>query len=215
MPLIDNAPLFIVIDGIDGCGKSTQIRKLRKLFEHNGLQTIQTKEPGGTKAGVLFRKILISTEYEIEHETEMLLYCADRLEHQKKVVIPALKNNKNVLCDRFLPSTFAYQVFGRQLKDDLLNMLIPVSVFKWPDITFIIDIEPETALERAINRLKRQNEIETEGKFEQLGIDFFGKVRKGFLWYAEKHDNVIVIDGNCGIDEVFEQIRENIFGEMQ
>ena len=213
MPLIDKSPLFISIDGIDGCGKSTQIRKLNKFFIDKGLPVLMTKEPGGTEVGTVFRKILISTMYNIEPETEMLLYCADRLEHQKKVILPAIENNFNILCDRFLPSTFAYQIFGRLLDDSILKMLIPVSVFKWPDITFIIDIEPETALKRAVNRLKRQDEMQNEGKFEQLGIEFFEKVRKGFLWYAKNFENVIVINGNGKIDDIFENIKNHIFGE--
>ncbi len=213
MPLIDKSPLFISIDGIDGCGKSTQIRKLNKFFIDKELPVLMTKEPGGTEVGTVFRKILISTMYNIEPETEMLLYCADRLEHQKKVILTAIENNCNILCDRFLPSTFAYQIFGRQLNDSILKMLIPISVFKWPDITFIIDIEPETALERAVNRLKRQDEMQNEGKFEQLGMEFFEKVRKGFLWYAKNFENVIVINGNGKIDDIFENIKNHIFGE--
>jgi dTMP kinase len=213
VPFIKNIPLYVAVDGIDGCGKSTQVNKLCKELGKYKLPFVQTKEPGGTETGKVLRKILISNQYYVEPETELLLYCADRLEHQKKLIIPSLKNNVNVICDRSLASTYAYQIFGRGLNESILKVLIPISVFKWPDITFIIDTQPEVALNRALKRLRRKGEMEAEGKFENLGIDFLKSVRDGFLWYAQNYDNVVVIDGNCSAEEVFLQIKNYIFGD--
>lgn len=203
-------PLFITVDGIDGCGKSTQVRKVVEFLSSKGLKVVDSREPGGTKTGKSLRNILISTEYNVEPATELLLYSADRLEHQKKKVIPLLDDGTSVISDRFLPSTYAYQIFGRGLDKSLLDSLIPYSVIREPDITFIIDIVPEIALERALRRLKRSNKMDEEGKFEQLGVQFFQKVREGFLWYADNFNNVIVIDGSKNLDGVTLQILSHI-----
>lgn len=202
--------MFIAVDGIDGCGKSTQVRRIVDFIQSRGLQAVNSREPGGTKTGEILRNILISTEYNVEPATELFIYSADRLEHQKKKVIPMLEAGTFVVSDRFLPSTYAYQIFGRGLDKSLLDSLIPYSVIREPDMTFIVDIAPEVALERALRRLKRDNRMEEEGKFEQLGISFFEKVREGFLWYADTFDHVVVIDGNQDIRNVFEQIISHI-----
>lgn len=188
-------PLFIAVDGVDGCGKSTLSQGMESAFRALGREVMLTREPGGTPAGKLFRQMLISTQYDLEPETEMMLYCADRLEHQTKMVLPALEAGRDVITDRFVSSTYAYQIFGRGLAKDFLDYLVPHSIKKMPDITFVIDIEPETALERAMGRLVRDNKMNDEGKFEALGIDFFRKVQQGFDWYADKFENVWRING--------------------
>lgn len=187
--------LFIAVDGIDGCGKSTMANGMEKAMKALGREVMLTREPGGTAAGKVFRQMLISMQYDLEPETEMMLYCADRLEHQTKLVIPALQAGRDVITDRFVSSTYAYQIFGRELSKEFLDYLLPISVKRMPDITFIIEIEPETALERAMGRLERDNAVNDEGKFESLGLDFFKKVADGFDWYAGKFENVWRING--------------------
>jgi len=187
--------LFIAIDGIDGCGKSTLSCGMAEKFEEMGRRVFLTREPGGTKSGLLFRQMLISMQYDLEPETEMMLYCADRLEHQTKLVLPELARGNDVITDRFVSSTYAYQVFGRGLDKDFLDVLVSRSIKRMPDITFIIEIDPKTALERAMGRLQRDNKVNEEGKFEALGIDFFKKVSNGFDWYADKFENVWRING--------------------
>jgi dTMP kinase len=205
-------PVYVAIDGIDGCGKSTQARKLVEYLNSLGHNTISTREPGGTKTGKILRNLLISKEFDIEPNSEIFIYSADRLEHQMKKIIPNLKKNISIVSDRFLPSTYAYQIFGRNLDKTLLDTLVTYSVKKMPDFTFIIDISPDKALERALRRLKRDNKMDDEGKFESLGVEFFEKVRKGFLWYAENFDNVKVINGNNNIDEIFYDIITELKG---
>lgn len=169
---------------------------LQKYFKEKGVAVYATKEPGGTRVGEIFRKLLISKEYDIEPFTELLLYVCDRLELQKKVILPKLKENINIISDRFLSSTYAYQIFGRKLQKEVLDFLTKLSVETFPDFTFIIDIDPEIALKRAINRLKKENLHFYEGKFEALDVNFFEDVRKGFLWYAKNFKNCFLIDGS-------------------
>lgn len=187
--------LFIAIDGIDGCGKSTLSRGMSEKLEKMGRKIRLTREPGGTEAGLLMRQLVVSKQYDLEPESEMMLYCADRLEHQTKLVLPSLEEGYDVISDRFVSSTYAYQIFGRGLDKDFLDYLTEHSIKRMPDITFIIEIDPETALERAMDRLRRDNMVEEEGKFEALGLDFFKKVADGFDWYAGKFENVWRING--------------------
>ncbi|MGA1862449.1 dTMP kinase [Deferribacter thermophilus] len=199
-------PYFLVIDGIDGSGKSTQCKLLSNYLSTKKVDFILTKEPGGTEVGNILRNILISSEYNIEPETELLLYSADRLEHQKKVIEPALENNKIIICDRFISSTYAYQVFGRGLNIDTLKLLEKLTVFYWPNLTILIDIPIKIALERAIKRLKEYEKIDSEGKFEKEGLNFYKKVRDGFIWYSKNYKNVIILDGNKDIESLSKEI---------
>jgi dTMP kinase len=168
---------------------------MSEKLERMGRKVKLTREPGGTEAGLLMRQLVVSKQYDLEPESEMMLYCADRLEHQTKLVLPSLEEGYDVISDRFVSSTYAYQIFGRGLDKDFLDYLTEHSIKRMPDITFIIEIEPETALERAMDRLRRENMVEAEGKFEALGLDFFKKVADGFDWYAGKFENVWRING--------------------
>jgi len=201
-----NKPLYIVIDGIDGCGKTTQAKLLEERLRQNGMSILHTREPGGTKTGAEIRKLLISTEYDLEPESELLLLGVDRLEHQRKKVIPALEKGVTVISDRYESSTYAYQVCGRGLKAWDFYSTSSLTVMRQPDIILIIDLEPETALDRALSRLRAEDKLEDEGKFEQLGIDFYMKVRKGFREYAENHKNAKIIDGMKDMMAVAEDI---------
>jgi len=201
-----NRPLFIALDGIDGCGKSTQVKLLANFFEKSGGKISVTKEPGGTEVGNILRDILISKKYHIDHITEILLYAADRNEHQKHVVIPMLKNGINVITDRFLSSTYAYQIFGRKLKKDILDTLSQITVTRYPDFTFILDVDPKIALSRARKRLENSGTFEDEGKFESLDLSFFENVREGFIWYANTFKGCHIIDANKPINEVHKDI---------
>ena len=187
--------LFIAVDGIDGCGKSTLSAAMAEKLDKLGRNVKLTREPGGTDAGLLIRQLLVSKKYDLEPQSELMLYCADRLEHQTKLVIPVLEKGFDVISDRFVSSTYAYQIFGRGLDKDLLDYLTGYSIRRMPDITFIIEIDPETALERAMSRLVRDKKVDEEGKFEALGLEFFKKVADGFDWYAGKFENVWRING--------------------
>jgi len=200
--------LFISIDGIDGCGKTSQVKALKRFFEMRGSEVFLTKEPGGTFAGKNLRNMLLSDDYDIEPETELLLYCADRVEHQKKIVIPYTDRGVNVISDRFVMSTYAYQIFGRKLNKKILDFVTAETVTRFPDLNIIIDTDVDTAVKRARKRLEHENMVQEEGKFEKLSQHFFNDVRQGFLWCAENFPNTFVVNGDCKFEEVHNKIKE-------
>ncbi|HEY9885816.1 MAG TPA: dTMP kinase [Vampirovibrionales bacterium] len=193
--------LFITIEGADGAGKTTQIELLQKL---NNPQFLLTRNPGGTKFGLKLREILLNDKsVQVSEMAELFLYMADRAQHIKDVIEPALKKNLIIICDRFADSTLAYQGYGRGLSLELINDLNKIATSNLePDLTFYLDVSPEVGLARA----KEQNKMEAEGlKFQQ-------KVRNGFLELAKKNpERFITIDtSQNNINEVHQIILSEI-----
>lgn len=208
--LDNNKGLYIALDGIDGCGKSTQCMRLAEYFGSLGRRVLLTREPGGTEIGVELRAKLLSGKYNIEPESELMLFFVDRLEHLTKKVIPALEEGLVVISDRFVASTYAYQVFGRGIDENVYDTLAKISLKITPDIALIIDSEPITCVARAKARLIEDGKEEAEGKFEQLPYDFFLNVRKGFRAFAEKNSYVHLVEGIGNEDEVFAEILKKL-----
>ena len=197
--------LFITFEGIDGCGKTTQINFLTERFAKMKKPVVKTEEPGGTAGSNEIRKILLrENNFQWSVETEALLFMAARNDHVEKVIKPSINDNKIVICDRFMDSTLVYQGMrssrAKQLSLDLFR-LIAIN----PDITFLIDMEPEIALRRALRRSTK------EDRFENYGISFQRELRKNFLDIAHKHsDRIRIIDGNQTPEDVAAQINESI-----
>ncbi len=196
-------PKFITFEGIEGCGKSTQARKLHEFLLSKKYKTVQTREPGGTKAGEKIREILIDTNIaKLEAKTELFLNFAARLEHIEKFIKPALKDKKIVICDRFFDSTYAYQgsAFGidKKIIDNVKKMTI--GDFE-PDITFLIDVPVYVAFKRIDGRAENN-------RYETLGKNFHQKVHDGFLQLAKKNKRIKKIDGTKDPEEVFAEIIE-------
>ena len=197
--------LFITFEGIDGCGKTTQINFLTERFAKMKKPVVKTEEPGGTAGSNEIRKILLrENNFQWSVETEALLFMAARNDHVEKVIKPSINDNKIVICDRFMDSTLVYQGMrssrAKQLSLDLFQ-LIAIN----PDITFLIDMEPEIALRRALSRSTK------EDRFENYGINFQHELRKNFLDIAHKHnDRIRIIDGNQTPEDVAAQISESI-----
>jgi len=194
-------PKFITFEGIEGSGKSTQVKKLHAFFLEKNIDAILTREPGGNLAGEKIREILIDEKIEkLEAKTELFLNFAARLEHVEKLIKPSLAQGKTVISDRFFDSTFAYQgnAFGlaKTLIEDVKKMAI--SDFA-PDITFLIDVPVEAAFARIQTRVDNN-------RYEKLGFDFHQKVRDGFLQLAKKNPRIKVIDGTKNQQEVFVEI---------
>lgn len=189
---------FISFEGIEGCGKSTQAKKLHEFFSQN---SILTREPGGTRAGEKIREILIDEKIEkLEAKTELFLNFAARLEHVEKLIKPALAAGKIVISDRFFDSTYAYQGNAFGLDEKLIDEVKKMTIGNFaPDITFLIDVPVEIAFARIEGR-------EGNNRYEKLGLDFHKKVRDGFLNLAKKNPRIKVIDGTKNPQEVFNEI---------
>jgi dTMP kinase len=192
---------FIAFEGIEGCGKSTQAKKLHEFFLAQKIPAILTREPGGTKAGEKIREILIDEKIEkLSAKTELFLNFAARIEHVEKLIKPALAANKIVISDRFFYSTYAYQGSAFGLDENLIDEVKKMAIGDFaPDITFFIDVPVDTAFARIHGRLENN-------RYEKLGPDFHQKVRDGFLHLAKKNPRIKVIDGAQNPQAIFTEI---------
>jgi len=200
---------FIVIEGIDGCGKTTQIEALKKWLPESGLmnkgsKVIRTREPGGTPFGKKIRELILMNDPNNHPSdlTELLLYAADRAEHISKLITPELNKNNWVISDRFADSTLAYQGYGRNLNIKIIKQLEAiVCQGEKPDITFFLDISPEESI------IRRKNQI--PDRIESEGINFLKDVSKGFKKIA-KEKNWEVISASQDIDSISRQINKKL-----
>ena len=200
---------FIVIEGIDGCGKTTQIDELSKWLPKSGLmkkgsKLITTREPGGSQLGKKLRSLILDNNENNKPSSlaELLLYSADRAEHVSKIIAPALKNGDWVISDRFSDSTLAYQGYGRNINLEIIkNIESIVCQGEYPDLTFFLEISPEESI------LRRKNEI--PDRIESEGIKFLEKVNKGFKLIA-KEKNWEVISATQNIQTISKQIKETV-----
>ena len=167
--------LFITFEGIDGSGKSTQSQLLYDALNDLGISVIQTREPGGSIGGEIIRSLLVSGDTDRwSAETEILLFTAARRDHLEKTIQPALTKNQIVICDRFVDSTRVYQGVARADLRQTVDELHSIIIKKEPDITFIIDTDPEKSLTRGLARNSG------EDRFEEFGLEFQKKLRNGF-----------------------------------
>jgi len=200
---------FIVIEGIDGCGKTTQIKELSKWLPNSGLlqkdsKLISTREPGGSLLGKKLRGLILENNENNKPSSlaELLLYSADRAEHVSKIIAPALKNNDWVISDRFSDSTLAYQGYGRNINLEIIkNIESIVCQGEYPDITFFLEISPEESI------LRRQNKI--PDRIESEGIRFLEKVNEGFKLIAQEK-NWKIISASQNIKAISNQIKRTL-----
>ena len=191
--------LFITFEGGDGSGKSTQVNLLKDYLENLNFETIKTREPGGTPSAEILRDLL--TTGEVEKWTPMseaLLMWASRYEHLIQVIEPALNSGKNVICDRFYDSTYAYQGVAHNLGLDKMEKLKKIIIGDIePDVTFVLDIDPKVGLKRSLDRSNQEN------RFESYNIDFHNKIRSAFLEIAKKNKNrCVVVDASLNEQEI-------------
>ena len=191
--------LFITFEGGDGSGKSTQVNLLKEYLDNLNFETIKTREPGGTPSAEILRDLL--TTGEVEKWTPMseaLLMWASRYEHLIQIIEPALNSGKNVICDRFYDSTYAYQGVAHNLGIDKMEKLKKIIIGDIePDVTFVLDIDPKVGLKRSLDRSNQEN------RFESYNIDFHNKIRSAFLEIAKKNKNrCVVIDASLNEQEI-------------
>jgi dTMP kinase len=204
--------LFITFEGIEGCGKSTQAKRLVNRLRELAVPLVFTLEPGGTNVGQKIRHILLdSRNHHLSPLTELLLYAADRAQHVEEVIKPALEQEKWVLCDRFFDATTVYQGYARGLDMKLIVTLNEkASPGIRPDITFLVDCAVEIGLERALKRNKIQFQ-EGQDRFEREKKDFHETVREGYLTMAmEDRERFVVVDGTLKEDELEEIIFKHV-----
>ena len=204
---------FIVIEGIDGCGKTTQINALSKWLPQSGLinkgsKLITTREPGGSLLGKKLRGLILDNNenYKPSSLAELLLYSADRAEHVSKIISPALNNNDWVISDRFSDSTLAYQGYGRDIDLEIIKKIQSiVCQGKYPDITIFLEISPRESI------FRRKNEI--PDRIESEGIRFLEKVNEGFKIIA-KEKNWKVISASQNIKTISNQIKKTLLNHF-
>jgi len=181
--------IFITFEGPEGSGKSTQINNLYKILSKN-YDVLITKEPGmAGNLGQKIRKVLLDPENKMDPITEVLLYAADRSEHYKSIVIPALKQRKIILCDRSYDSTTAYQGYARGIDLNIINSLNLLAMHKIkPDITFLLDLPVEEGLART-----KTDEFNKLDRLEQEALEFHKRLRKGYLEIAKQEPDRIKV----------------------
>jgi len=202
---------FITFEGGDGTGKTTQLKALESHLTARGKSCIVTREPGATSLGKLIRQILLEVrEQTIASPTELFLYLADRAQHIREIVGPAIEQGKIVLCDRYTDSTLAYQGYGRGIDHGLLRRLNDMaSQGIRPDLTFLFDCPVELGLSRTAQRqFQTAPGGKREDRFEREKIEFHERVRAGFLALARAEpDRFWVIDASRSVQEISEEIK--------
>ena len=199
--------LFITFEGADGCGKTTQLKLLAEYLQKNGVDVLVTREPGAKGLGEKLRDILLNYDGVVSDRCEAFLFLADRAQHIDTIVTPAVDAGKIVLCDRHIDSTAAYQGYGRGQDIEQINKLNMIATSgRKPDLTIVFDIDAETSLARVGS---------TKDRMESSGIEFFNRVRDGYLKIAALEPNRIkVLDATKSIDEVQQDVIELINSKL-
>ena len=201
---------FITFEGLDGCGKSTQLNRLAEVLRAQGIAVVTTREPGGTPIGERIREVLLSSRTEnLAPRAELALMFASRAQQIAEVIAPGLAAGKFVLCDRFTDSSEAYQGGGRQLGSaDVLDLHRVVCGGLQPDLTILMDSDVAASVERARRRNTSPRRAQTdENRFEQESRAFFERVRAQYLEIARREpQRVVMVDARRPIDVVHREI---------
>ena len=199
-------PYLIVFEGVEGCGKSYQSKKLIKNLEKKGISSILTREPGGTKAAESIRTLILKDYFnkgkkeKFDKYTDTLLYLAARNEHVKNKIKPALKKKKIVICDRFIDSTFAYQVYGKKVNKNFIN-----DIHKFilqgvkPNITFVLKVSSKSSKLRLKKRKIRN-------RYDNFPKSFYIKAQKSFLKIAKNKRNYFVLESSSNNNDLEKKI---------
>ena len=201
---------FIVFEGIEGSGKSYQARILYNQLKKKNANVILTREPGGTKGAEIIRKVILkdyferNTKIKFDKYTDTLLYLAARNEHVKNKILPALKNKKIIICDRFIDSTLAYQVYGKKVSLKFINNIHKKILGKIkPDITFVLKVKKNSFKMRLKKRKKRN-------RYDNFSDNFYLKAQNAFLKISKKKANYIILESSENTPVLQKQIFEII-----
>ncbi len=206
--MFKNKPFFIVFEGVEGCGKSYQSRKLKNKLNKLGFKVNLTREPGGTKSAELIRNLILKDYFNQEKSekfdkyTDTLLYLAARNEHVKNKIKPLLKKKEIVICDRFVDSTIAYQVYGKKVNkkfiDDIHKFILQDIK---PNLTFILKVSSKSSK----TRLKKRK---TKNRYDKFPSTFYQKAQNSFIKIAKKKNNYIILDSSKNDKELEKKILE-------
>ena len=188
-------PFFIVFEGVEGCGKSFQSKKLNHKLKKKGFKTLLTREPGGTSEAELIRNLILKDYFKKKNNkfdkyTDTLLYLASRNEHILNKIKPAIMNKKIVICDRFIDSTYAYQVYGKKVDKKFIDN-IHQKILRGikPDLTFILKVSAKSSK----LRLKKRK---TKNRYDNFPQSFYNKAQKSFLNIARNKKNYFILDSS-------------------
>lgn len=190
---------FITFEGIDGSGKTTQAQRLHQYLREKGHPCLFTREPGGTDISEKIRQLLLDRDNQAMHPlTELLLYSAARAQHVEELIKPALQRGEVVICSRFSDSTLAYQGKGRTITDSFVREVSSIATSGLePDLTFLVDLDPQESLKRS----------ERNDRIEQEELDFYRRVREGYLKLAEEEPKRIrLLDGGRSVEELHAEV---------
>ena len=198
---------FISFEGIEGSGKSTQVKALAKHLRAKGHKVIETVEPGGTVIGNKIRELLLEPGNHMDPMAELLLYYSSRAQHVREVIYPAILDNSIVITDRFIDSTVAYQGYARGIDLGLINTLNDIVVPDMkPFLTFLLDMDVEEGL-------RRNRQAQKEDRFELETVEFHNRVRKGFHQIAvEEPERIKIVDASVSAEEVSRKVIEILEG---
>ena len=195
--MLNKKPFFIVFEGVEGCGKSFQSKKLYKNLIRKKFNVVLTREPGGTKSAELIRNLILkdyfnnSNKEKFDKYTDTLLYLAARNEHVKRKIEPALNQKKIVICDRFTDSTISYQVYGKKVNLGLIKKINKFILGKLkPDITFVLKVSPKSS---RIRLKKRKN----KNRYDNFPQKFYTKAQNSFLQIAKNKKNYFVLESSA------------------
>ena len=198
--------LFITFEGIEGCGKTTQLRMVGDDLTNRSIPFVSTVEPGGTSLGHRIREILLTKgPFDVCAKAELLLFCAARSQHVQEIIAPALADGKVVLCDRYADATVVYQGFGRGLDVDFIKNLTAFATDGLkPALTFLFDLPVKEGLSRALDRISRKGTgMAAEDRFEREDLAFHSRIREGYLELARQEPRRFrVIDASRSIPAI-------------
>lgn len=199
--------MFISFEGIDGCGKSTQVRMLEQVLRQQGRDVLVVREPGATPLSEAVRNVLLTADFAIDPMAELLLFCASRRQLVQTVIRPALDRGSVVICDRYADSSTAYQGYGRGLDvHDVSDANRLATEGLMPTVTFFLDITVEESSVRAAQRGDAAPD-----RMEKAGVDFFERVRSGYQAMASRwSDRIVCIPGSMGVEEIHAHIMAEI-----
>ncbi len=199
-----NRGLFVTFEGVEGCGKSTQTGRLVAWLRERGYEVVLTREPGGTPLGERLRDALLDVGGSMVAETELFLYLASRAEHTAEIILPAIERGSVVISDRYADASVAYQGGGRRLGADLVRSLNQVATRSVkPDVTFLLDLDPEEGLTRLDGRASGR----ARDRIERETIEFHQRVREAYLAEAEREpERFVVIDACEDVETIARKI---------